>query len=100
MPSVAAERSAPSTRSTLLENWSVRTIVAAVVLTALWFLLCKQLSGEWSVNEQYSFGWFVPFFALYLFWLRWQNRPAAQIANRKSQIANSATLAMAIAALL
>src|SRR6266849_4027408 len=75
MQSVAAERSAPSTGATLLKNWSARTIVAPLVLTALWFLLCKQLSGEWSVNEQYNFGWFVPFFALYLFWLRWQDRP-------------------------
>src|SRR2546429_7348901 len=75
MQSVAAERSAPSTGSTLLKNWSARTIVALLVLTALWFLLCKQLSGEWSVNEQYHFGWFVPFFGLYLFWLRWQDRP-------------------------
>ena len=75
MQSVAAERSAPSTGSTLLKNWSARTIVALLVLTALWFLLCKQLSGEWSVNEQYKFGWFVPFFGLYLFWLRWQDRP-------------------------
>src|SRR5437870_13631649 len=74
MQSVAAERSAPSTGSTLLKNWSARTIVALLVLTALWFLLCKQLSGEWSVNEQYHFGWFVPFFGLYLFWLRWQDR--------------------------
>ena len=75
MQSVAAERSAPSTGAILLKNWSARTIVAPLVLTALWFLLCKQLSGEWSVNEQYNFGWFVPFFALYLFWLRWQDRP-------------------------
>jgi exosortase len=52
------------------------------------------------VNEQYNFGWFVPFFALYLFWLRWQDKPSAQIPSRKSHITNSAALAMAIAALL
>src|SRR5438128_6591404 len=98
--SVAAERSAPSTGSTLLKNWSARTIVALLVLTALWFLLCKQLSGEWSVNEQYNFGWFVPFFGLYLFWLRWQDAPAAQFPNSKSQIPNPAAVAIAIAALL
>jgi len=69
-------------------------------LAGLWFGLCRELSGEWSVNEQYNFGWFVPFFALYLFWLRWQDRPPGQIANRKSQIANLAALAIAIAALL
>jgi len=37
-------------------------------------VLCWYLSGEWSVNEQYNYGWFVPFFALYLFWLRWEDR--------------------------
>ncbi len=74
--------------------------VALSVLGVLWLGLCRELSGEWSVNEQYSFGWFVPFFALYLFWLRWQDRPPGQIANRKSQIANLAALAIAIAALL
>src|SRR5438132_13878972 len=99
MQSVAAERSAPS-GSTLLKNWSARTIVALLVLTALWFLLCKQLSGEWSVNEQYIFGWFVPFFGLYLFWLRWQDARAAQIPNAKSQTPDPAAVAIAIAALL
>jgi exosortase len=101
--------------------------LSVLFLAALWFGLCRELSGEWSVNEQYNFGWFVPFFALYLFWLRWQDRPPAKISNRQSpaepwerrdrrqrregsgerargasefQIANSAALAMAIAALL
>src|SRR6266849_5458475 len=113
MQSVAAERSAPSTGAILLKNWSARTIVAPLVLTALWFLLCKQLSGEWSVNEQYNFGWFVPFFALYLFWLRWQDRPQTEIGNPlqrmrsngqafKSQTRKGQTTAglLAIAALL
>src|SRR5213595_3420145 len=52
-----------------------RTALAAAAIAALWFILCRQLSGEWSVNEQYNYGWFVPFFALYLFWLRWEDRP-------------------------
>jgi len=55
--------------------------LSVLFLAALWFALCRQLSGEWSVNEQYSFGWFVPFFALYLFWLRWQDRPQIEIGN-------------------
>jgi exosortase len=50
-------------------------IAGALALGALWFVLCRQLSGEWSVNEQYSYGWFVPFFAAFLFWLRWEDRP-------------------------
>ena len=53
---------------------------------ALWFLLCRQLSGEWLVNEQYNYGWFVPFFALYLFWLRWQDRPEQEVRGQRSVI--------------
>jgi len=71
-------------------------------LTALWFGLCRELSGEWSVNEQYNFGWFVPFFALYLFWLRWQDRPQTEIRDPKFGIQTRQTVAalLAIPALL
>ena len=48
----------------------------------LWFILCRHLSGEWSVNEQYSYGWFVPFFAAYLFWLRFEDRPEPDFGSR------------------
>ena len=82
------------------ERFPVAFALSVLFLAALWFGLCRELSGEWSVNEQYNFGWFVPFFALYLFWLRWQDRPPTQISNRISHIAYSAALGMAIAALL
>jgi exosortase len=62
-------------------------------LAILWFVLCRHLSGEWSVNEQYTFGWFVPFFALYLFWLRWRDRPPPEIPNLKSPIPNKRIVA-------
>jgi exosortase len=54
-----------------------KSSVAAVlaVFAVLWFILWRQLANEWAVNEQYSYGWFVPFFAAYLFWLRWDDRP-------------------------
>src|SRR5919109_114932 len=52
-------------------------------LGALWFICCRYLSAEWSFNEQYSYGWFVPFFAVYLFWNRWADRPAPQQPTRK-----------------
>ena len=87
--------------------------LAVLFLAALWFGLCRELSGEWSVNEQYNFGWFVPFFALYLFWLCWQERPQTEIGNPlqrmrsngqafTSQIRKGQTIArlLAIAALL
>jgi exosortase len=53
-------------------------VLIALTLLALWFVLCRQLSGEWSVNEQYSYGWFVPFFAAFLFWLRWEDAPESR----------------------
>jgi exosortase len=49
-------------------------------------MLCRQLSGEWLVNEQYNYGWFVPFFALYLFWLRWQDRPVPEVRRQTSEV--------------
>ena len=59
-------------------QFSARLALPLLFFGALWFILCRQLSGEWLVNEQYNYGWFVPFFALYLFWLRWQDRPDAR----------------------
>jgi exosortase len=53
----------------------MQVATAALALGALWFMLCRHLSSEWSLNEQYSYGWFVPFFAAFLFWLRWEDRP-------------------------
>jgi len=69
---------------------------------ALWFVLCRQLSGEWSVNEQYSYGWFVPFFAAFLFWLRWDDRPEVDRGGRgpEARGRSRGAIAVAIVALL
>jgi exosortase len=58
-----------------------------IFFAALWLILWRQLSGEWSVNDQYSYGWFVPFFAALLFWLRWEDRPkAVQLGARSLEL--------------
>ena len=49
------------------------------------------------MNEQYNFGWFVPFFALYLFWLRWQDRPPPEVRGQKSEVRSRTLIASAIA---
>ena len=82
------------------KRFSTPLALSVLFLSALWFVLCRQLSGEWAVNQQYSFGWFVPLFALYLFWLRWQDAPPAKVSNSKSPISNSIAFALGIAALL
>src|SRR5438874_1088160 len=76
-----------------VRHFQARFALSVLLLAALWVGLCRELRGEWSVNEQYNFGWFVPFFALYLFWLRWQDRPPPEIPSPKSQIPNHRILA-------
>ena len=44
-------------------------------LLALW--LFHHLHFEWSINEQYNYGWAVPFLAAFLFYQRWPACPAA-----------------------
>ena len=78
-------------------HFPAKLILSLLFLAALWFVLCRQLSGEWSVNEQYNFGWFVPFFALYLFWLRWQDRPPLDVRGQKSEVRSRTLIASAIA---
>ena len=89
---------APLTR----ERFPLAFALSVLFLVALWFGLCRELSGDWAVNEQYNFGWFVPFFAVYLFWLRWQDRPQIEIRSPKSEIRKRQTTAalLAIPALL
>jgi exosortase len=55
-----------------------------VFMALVWLVLCRVLSSEWEVNEQYSYGWFVPLFSIYLFWMRWPERPAANPRPWKS----------------
>lgn len=51
-------------------------LVLNIVLIGLfWLLLFNRLHTEWIVNTLYSYGWAVPFLALYLFSERWRDRP-------------------------
>lgn len=45
-------------------------------LALIWALLSLRLAGIWETNSQYSHGWLVPFLAAWIFWRRWQTRPA------------------------
>ena len=44
-------------------------------LALIWFEAIRHLRSEWSFNPQYSYGWGVPFLAVFLLWKRWPNRP-------------------------
>lgn len=41
-----------------------------------WLLILNQQRLEWSVNPTYAYGWAVPVLAGYLFYERWNSRPA------------------------
>lgn len=74
-----------TTTPLLVKGFSIRPAATLVFFAALWFVLCRHLSGEWSVNEQYNYGWFVPFFALFLFWLRWEDRPERETRGQRTK---------------
>lgn len=60
-------------RSASAIGW--QPIVNVGLLVAFWGMLAWQLAYEWSRNGQYSYGLFVPFLALYLLHLRWEDHP-------------------------
>ncbi len=86
MQNLAAIRARAETSPLSIRYSSARLVLPFLFFGALWFILCRQLSVEWSVNEQYNYGWFVPFFSLYLFWLRWQDRPEPEISGQWSVV--------------
>ena len=43
-----------------------------------WLGLWNKLRIDWSINEQYEYGWFVPPLTLALLAMRWKDRPAGR----------------------
>jgi exosortase len=81
-----------------VRRFSLRAVAVVVFFAALWAILWWQLSGEWSVNDQYSYGWFVPLFAVVLFWLRWEDAPKArEVSGQRSENRKRNALAVLIA---
>src|SRR5688572_11843906 len=52
-------------------------VASFVLLGVAWLLILNQQRLEWTVNPTYAYGWAVPLLAGYLFYERWQTRPAA-----------------------
>jgi len=57
--------------------------VGFAALAAAWWAVFDCLRIEWSINEQYAYGWAVPWLALYLFYERWKRRPPAGEPRRR-----------------
>jgi exosortase len=76
----------------LTRRFPIQFATIVVSFATLWLILWRQLSGEWSVNDQYSYGWFVPFFAIVLFWLRWEDRPKTrEVRDQRSEVGGQTT---------
>ena len=75
-PSLAAGRA-----GTTAFSWPYITEGRTLFLIAVgicWLLFFREISGEWKVNAQYSYGYVVPLLGAVLFWRRWPERPAAK----------------------
>jgi len=64
-----------------MTKWSGLAAANLLLLAIFWGDLIRVLSLEWSINEQYRFGYLVPFITLYLLYLRWLNRPRIETGN-------------------
>ncbi len=69
-------------------------------LLLAWVALWDRLRIDWSVNDQYAYGWFVPPLALALFALRWRDQPEAQPAAGRSKGALALAAGAGLALLL
>jgi exosortase len=54
----------------------VQWLGTSLVLFLPWILLILHLSSFWSVDPQYSYGYVVPFMAVFFFWEKWKTLPA------------------------
>lgn len=55
-------------------------------MLAAWLVLWNRLRIDWAVNDQYSYGWFVPPLAFAVGALRWKDRPAPEGPGRAGRV--------------
>jgi exosortase len=67
--------------------------LTAGIALAAWLLLWNKLRVDWTLDEQYQYGWFVPPLALALLALRWPGRPAPAMAGGNRTARNVGWLA-------
>ncbi len=78
----------------------VTWLLSGGALLIAWLGLWNKLRLDWSVNDQYQYGWFVPPLALALLALRWVDRPGASRVNRALGCALAVGAASILALLL
>ncbi len=93
--SVSAERLSEPAADVPRRRGSSGLWLAVIALLVLWGELVLQLRLDWSLNPSYSYGWSVPFLALYLLVRRWRLRPEPK-PRRPSAFALSIVIAAAV----
>src|SRR5581483_199931 len=69
-------------RARMITQWLLSgTGLLALAAALCWLEFFNALRGEWDVNPQYSYGYFVPFLGLALLWRRWPDRPVPSNAR-------------------
>jgi exosortase len=88
----------PESSTSIIPSNSLRqAVLPLAALGCYWVLLIYQLGAQWSVYDQYNYGWSVPFLCLYLLWLRSQ-RPV--VGGRKPEVEGQRKLPSSILYLL
>jgi exosortase len=81
------------------EHADWRAWLLPIFALACWALLIRHLSAEWTLNEQYQFGWLVPLLTAYLLKVRAERPPTPQPAAN-TRLADFTLLALAVASAL
>jgi exosortase len=58
----------------VFQRLSTSAFAAVAILGYFWFRLIDHLRIEWSLNEQYAYGWAVPILCAWLLWRRWKSQ--------------------------
>lgn len=75
--------------------------IVVLPFLALWYYVFDSCRLEWSTNPQYSYGWIVPIFSLFLAYKNWQSADAAtEPASPKLSRLLIGSLAIAFALIL
>ncbi len=65
----------PAKQQLLIVALPWRWLLASAALLFAWLGLWNKLRVDWTINEQYEYGWFVPPLTFALLALRWKDRP-------------------------
>jgi len=74
----------------MLDSNIVKLVLPAAVLAWVWGLTLNHLRVEWTLNEQYTYGWAVPFLMCFMVWRRCC-APEARAADSQNSSPSTST---------